>query len=243
MKHDSHSLFWILSPTYKLAEQKKKKWLASENGQQLLTEEIKKYNLYYLTVTLVLAAIAGNFFKQEMYEYKDYKYVTYFLVGFYAWLIFLSRGYEIFKSFLDDAVEKLNRIPSTSALNYGDRLRLAFNSYIELMVGFGVLYYVLPSSLFKGAAPNFQFANIVEAIYFSGVTMATVGYGDISPANWFTQAIVVFQVFCSLTLALVSFTVYTSLALASSNSAVNTDAPPKRPAERRLANEIDSPTP
>lgn len=220
MKHNTHPLFWVLSPTYKLAERNKKKWLVGDDGRQRLTDKIKKHNQYYLAITLMFAAVAGLIFKQDFYSDKDYKYLTYFVVSLYVWLIFFSRGYEIFKAFLDDAVEKLNGIPSTSALNYGDRLRLAFNSYIELMVGFGVLYYVLPSSFFKGSAPNFQFANIIEAIYFSGITMATVGYGDISPACWFTQALVVFQVFCSLTLALVSFTVYTSLALASSNPAV-----------------------
>jgi voltage-gated potassium channel len=220
MKYNTHPLFWILSPTYKLAELNKRKWLAGDNGQQRLTDEIKKHNLNCLAITLFFATVAGLIFKQDFYANDDYKCITYFFVSLYVWLFFFSRGYEIFKAFLDDAVEKLNGTPSTRSLNYGDRLRLAFNSYIELMVGFGVLYYVLPSSFFKGGASGFQFANIVEAIYFSGITMATVGYGDISPASWFTQTLVVFQVFCSLTLALVSFTVYTSLALASSNPAV-----------------------
>ena len=214
MKYTTHPLFWILSPTYKLAERNKRKWLAGDDGPQRLTDEIKKHNLNCLATTLLFAAVAGLIFKQDFYANDDYKYVTYFFVSLYVWLIFFSRGYEIFKAFLDDAVEKLNGVPSTSALNYGDRLRLAFNSYVELMVGFGGIYYLLPSSFFKGGSSAYQFANIVEAIYFSGITMTTVGYGDISPANFFTQTLVVFQVFCSLTLALVSFTVYTSLALA-----------------------------
>ncbi|MBS1227555.1 MAG: hypothetical protein H6R17_832 [Proteobacteria bacterium] len=220
MKNNTNSLFWVLSPTYKLAEKNKKKWLLSKDGKQRLTDEIKKYNRYYLAITLLFAAAAGLVFRQEYYADEELKYVTWFLVALFCWAIFFSRAFEIFKAFLDDAVEKLNGIPSTSDLHYGDRLRLAFNSYIELMVGFGVLYYVLPSSFFKSGGPHFHFDNIVEAIYFSGVTMATVGYGDISPANALTQALVVFQVFCGLTLALVSFTVYTSLALASPNTAV-----------------------
>ncbi len=224
MKTNSHILFWLLSPTYKLAERNKRLLLAGENGKERVTQGIKRYNHYYLFITVGLAVGTGLFFDQKYYAHENYKYVNYIVCAFIGYLILFSRGFEIFKAFLDDAVEKLNRVPSTSALNYGDRLRLAFNSYIELMVGFGVLYYLLPSTLFKGGSPQFLFSSVIEAVYFSGITMATVGYGDISPAHWITQCLVVFQVFCGLTLALVSFTVYTSLALASSNSSVNTDA-------------------
>ena len=210
-------MFWILSPTYKLAERNKAKLMSESDGKLRLTQGIKKYNKYYLFMTLGLAVSAGLFFDQKHYAHENYKYINYVICILVGWLIFFSRAFEIFKAFLDDAVEKLNKTPSSSDLGYGDRLRLAFNSYIELLVGFGVLYYILPACLFKGSSTSFHFTSVVEAIYFSGVTMATVGYGDISPANWLTQSLVVFQVFCGLTLALVSFTVYTSLALASSN--------------------------
>ena len=214
MSKEAHKLFWILSPTYKLAERQKKKWLGTNNNKQMLSENIKKYNRYYLATTLWLAVYAGFFFKQEYYANEQDKYINLVTVILFCWFIIFSRGFEIFKAFIDDAVEKLNGKPSTSDLSYGDRLQLAFNSYIEIMVGFGVMYYMLPSSFFKsGAIVPFNFENIVEAIYFSGITMTTVGYGDISPANPITQILVVFQVFCGLTLALVSFTVYTSLAL------------------------------
>ncbi len=192
--------------------------LESENGKELVTEEIKRYNSYYLKITLTLALLAGMFFNQNYYHQECFKYLGYLVCFLFGWLIFFSRAFEIFKAFLDDAVEKLNGSQSSSNLSYGDRLRLAFNSYIELMVGFGVLYYVLPSECFKGSITPFSFSNIIEAIYFSGITMATVGYGDVSPAHWLTQALVVFQVFCGLTLALVSFTVYTTLALSETLS-------------------------
>lgn len=218
MKTNSHFLFWILSPTYKLAERNKAKLFSEEDGKSRLTQGIKKYNKRYLWITLVLAAAAGLVFDQKLYAHEHYKYVNYAICFFFGWLIFFSRAFEIFKAFLDDAVEKLNQTASSSDLGYGDRLRLAFNSYMELLIGFGVLYYILPSCLFKGGSDTpFQFTDIVQAIYFSGVTMATVAYGDISPAHWLTQSLVVFQVFCGLTLALVSFTVYTSLALANPN--------------------------
>lgn len=212
----SSPIFWILSPTYKYAERNKNLLLASDNGRKKVTKAIMKYNNRYLLLTLVLAAIAGFFFEQKLYQHESYKFINYGICIMFGWLVFVSRALEIFKAFLDDAVEKLNGLPSASDLLFGDRLRLAFKSYIELMVGFGVFYYILPSECFKGGNAPFCFSTIIESIYFSGITMATVGYGDISPANWFTQCLVVFQVFCGLTLALVSFTVYTSLALSNS---------------------------
>lgn len=217
MKKRSHFLFWILSPTYKIAEISKGKLLTAADGKTQLTQGLKRWNSFYLWLTIALAVVAGLGFDQKLYAHEHIKYIYYGFLVIFGWLLFFSRAFEIFKAFIDDAVEKLNRTPSASGLGYGDRLRMAFNSYIELLVGFGVLYYILPSCLFKSSDPCFQFTNIVEAIYFSGVTMATVGYGDISPAHWLTQSLVVFQVFCGLTLALVSFTVYSSLALANPN--------------------------
>ncbi|MGX9782389.1 potassium channel family protein [Janthinobacterium lividum] len=203
--------------------------MTEEDGKRLLTQRIKKYNKRYLWITVGLAVIAGLFFDQKLYAHHHYKYINYSICILFGWLIFFSRAFEIFKAFLEDAVEKLNQTSSSSALGYGDRLLLAFNSYIELLVGFGVLYYIMPSCLFKGGEPPFYFHNVIESIYFSGVTMATLGYGDISPNHWLAQSLVVFQVFCGLTLALVSFTVYTSLALAITSPSLKEISGGKQP--------------
>lgn len=200
--------------------------MVAADGKKKVTETIIKYNNRYLLLTLGLAALAGVFFDQKLYQHEHYKYINYGICILFGWLVFFSHAFEIFKAFLDDAVEKLNGLPSASDLLFGDRLRLAFKSYIELMVGFGVFYYILPSEYFKGGNTPFCFSTIIESIYFSGITMATVGYGDISPAKWFTQCLVVFQVFCGLTLALVSFTVYTSLALSNSKAENSKSASP-----------------
>lgn len=199
-----------MSPTYKFAERKKNELLLTDNGRAAVTKAIKSYNIYYFRATIGLACLAHLFvLLQKHYPLIDYRYTNFSVWVVFGWMIFFSRGFEIAKAFLDDAVEKLNHEPSRSNLHYGDRLKLAFRSYIELMVGFGTLYYILPPGMMKEG-----FDNILHAIYFSGVTMTTIGYGDNSPTHFVTQILVVFQVFCGLTLALVSFTVYTSLALA-----------------------------
>lgn len=200
--------FWIISPTFKLAERNKKIQLAKDDGIARLTIGIGRYNHYYFLTSLSLAFVYGIVLganRHDLPSLANFRILSAFIVGY----LIVSRAVEIFAAFLIDAVEKLNGRPSASALRFGDRLHLALKSYLEIMVGFGLLYYILPNSFFIHS-----FGSIIEATYFSGVTMTTIGYGDFSPKHWISQILVILQVFCSLALALVCFTVYTTLALA-----------------------------
>jgi voltage-gated potassium channel len=200
--------FWILSPTFKLAEINKKAQLAKDDGIARLTKGIGRYNRFYFLTSLILAIVYGIVLganRHHLPGFADFRILSAFIFGY----LIVSRAVEIFAAFLIDAVEKLNGRPSTSALKFGDRLHLALKSYLEIMVGFGLLYYLLPDKFF-----SHPFGSIIEATYFSAVTMTTVGYGDFSPCHWISQTLVVLQVFCGLTLALVCFTIYTTLALA-----------------------------
>lgn len=209
MKRYIRWLYWIVSPTYKLAERSKKRTLRKANGAELLTKAIRRYNHYYVFATLLLAAVYGILLGANRHDMACLALARTLSSGLIGYVI-VSRAIEIFSSFLIDATEKLNGVPSKSCLKFGDRLHLALNSYLELMLGFGLLYYLLPDDFFVDS-----FGNIIEAIYFSAVTMTTVGYGDFHPHHWISEILVVLQIFCSLTLALVCFTVYTTLALAS----------------------------
>lgn len=61
--------------------------------------------------------------------------------------------------------------------------------YIIVMIGFGLIYFVLASegyTLLKGEVllqANW-FSRLGHSIYFSGVTLMTVGYGDITPVGF-----------------------------------------------------------
>lgn len=209
MKKYTGTWFWVLSPTFKIAERKKEVLINGHDGVERVTDAIKRYNKFYFNVSLALALICGVLFWGCRRDEPHLAVIRVTAAVTFGGLI-VSRAVEIFAAFLIDAVEKLNGRPSTSQLGFGDRLSLALKSYLELMFGFGALYYLLPASWFKGGLDN-----IVAAIYFSAVTMTTVGYGDITADYWLTQALVVLQIFCSLILALVCFTVYTILALAA----------------------------
>jgi voltage-gated potassium channel len=217
MRRFDDVLFWLFSPTYKYSELRKRRLLRRAEHHDLsksqVTRAIKRANVLYLLVTLVFAVLVGLLFRHDWYYDPQLSYANYLICFIVGWLLFFSRALEIFRAFFADAVEKLNGKPARSWLNYGERLSLAFNSYVEVMVGFGVLYYMLPQGLFKNSCEPYHFVNIFEAIYFSAMTMFTVGYGDIGPSHWLTQALVLLQCVCGMTLALVCFTVYTTLAL------------------------------
>ncbi len=67
-------------------------------------------------------------------------------------------------------------------------------TYIGLVVFFTLVYWLFPSSL--GLAID----NFVEALYFSVVTMTTLGFGDISPKTVIGQVLVTLQVFLGVML-------------------------------------------
>jgi voltage-gated potassium channel len=98
---------------------------------------------------------------------------------------------------------------SNKEIKMHHRLSLAFKSYFELIFNFSILYALIPESATywdKDSIP----LGIVNSIYFSGVTITTLGYGDISPVHWYPQFLSVYEVLCGFTLIVVCFAVYLS---------------------------------
>nr|WP_303245987.1 potassium channel family protein [Salinivibrio sp. EAGSL] len=133
---------------------------------------------------------------------------------FIVWVYPLSRANEIIYAFYRDAIEKLNGEPSRSDLKYGERIQLAVKSYIELIINFASIYMLLPPCYFDNKINSY-----IDALYFSGVTITTLGYGDISPRYAFPQFLSVYEVLCGFTLIVVSFAVYTGRGIEASGSA------------------------
>ena len=93
---------------------------------------------------------------------------------------------------------------ATRALRYAmssrrvdrDHLLAALNAYLLVGVFLGALWVALegamPGSLVAGGAP-LQHLALPDGIYFSFVTLATLGYGDISPATPIARGLAVFE--------------------------------------------------
>lgn len=82
------------------------------------------------------------------------------------------------------------------------------------IISFSVSYYTL------GTSTTDQIPAIdtkVDALYFTVVTLATVGYGDITPQGQAARALVTVQILLNITLIATSFRVLSRLAVERSN--------------------------
>ena len=85
-------------------------------------------------------------------------------------------------------------------------LLAALNTYLLVGVFFGAIWVALeetlPRSLLLGGAPMASMA-LPDGIYFSFVTLATLGYGDITPVTPIARGVAVFEaIFGQLYLAI-----------------------------------------
>ncbi|NVJ65990.1 MAG: two pore domain potassium channel family protein [Gammaproteobacteria bacterium] len=191
---------FFLSPTYFFADYRKSIYRENPKSTGKL---IKKFNTIYLIISLSIALCL--FFVSPVGIYKsEYKGLFMWVAALIIWAYPLSRANEVFYAFYKDAIEKLNGDNPNSNLTYGERIQLAFKSYIELIFNFATIYLLLPSKCFKSPPENY-----VDALYFSGVTITTLGYGDTSPICEIPKLLSVYQVLCGFILIIVSFAIYT----------------------------------
>lgn len=200
----------IISPTYVRATLKKDSTLSDLEKRAVI---IRKLNTQYLIISIVFALIL-TFYRIIENINKFVFSIILFTMLYYSF----SRINEIFMAFIKDAKDKMKYKPQVGkGLSYADRLILALKSYLELMINYGIIYYILNFDIIKKLYLNKErifntdFDNLIEAIYYSASTITTVGYGDIFPTTTITQVLSIYEVINGLLLLVVSFTIYVNL--------------------------------
>jgi voltage-gated potassium channel len=172
----------------------------------LMLESVPEYYESYKSLFLTLEWVFTIFFTIEfllrlycVYSPKHYilsffgivdllsllpSYLTYFVPGMHSLMIIrglrLLRVFRIFK--LDGFIDQGNII--IRALHQSRNKIIIFSSTILILVSiFGSLMYLIEHNV----NPNFD--SIPRSIYWSIVTITTVGYGDISPTTSLGQFI------------------------------------------------------
>lgn len=205
-------LFYALSWTYFRASFLVDQQTTKDGRRDL----IKKLNWQYFIVAPIVAAFIGTL--TWVVSHNDPTRINEFLktvltiAGVYAFF----RVNEVFLAFVRDARSHLKAIEHKSSLKYHERIPLAMRSYVELIILYGIIYFSLNmifSSLMSGGNPCS--ISIWNAIYFSGVTITTLGYGDISPGDISSQFFTIYEVINGFSLLIVSFTVYVSRSIAA----------------------------
>jgi len=129
--------------------------------------------------------------------------------------ILLSRVFHIFLAFYYDAEDKLLGADSDSSLTTIDRMRLTLRSYLELIISFSLLYVYLglvnQGNVIKGAD------SMLDSLYFSVITITTLGYGDIKPITDVAKIFSMIEVLSGLTLIILALAIYISSAFKEAN--------------------------
>jgi voltage-gated potassium channel len=203
-------LEFLFSPTYFYADFRKR--ALRTQGEEAIGNLIRSYNTRYLALSMLFSFVLGSTYQWNVYG-SEYETAYIVIVCLFIWLFPLSRANEVFYAFLRDAIEKVNNESSHSNLLLGERIKLALKSYAELILDFAMIYYLLPVQWFTK-----PLSSIWDAIYFSGVTITTLGYGDYSPINAIPKLLTVYEVLCGFILLVVSFAIYTGRGLGEPNS-------------------------
>lgn len=87
----------------------------------------------------------------------------------------------------------------------GQLLGTAMLSYALTIYGFGLLYLVISRQIKCSFKPAFN--NLIDSIYFSTTTIATVGFGDFVPNNSYTRALVAFEILVGVAYSVFFFSI------------------------------------
>lgn len=180
---------------------------------------MEKMTLYSLITSILISFIlflSSAYFEINIFTYfycvdNNIVNLVSSILCIFILLWSMSRIIEITFAFINDARTHLETKSPSSNIPYFKRIHLAMISYIELIILFAIFYFCIDSIVCE--AFNFGNFSMIDFVYFSGVTITTLGYGDIQPSFWLIKLLSVIEVICGFTLIVVSFTVYVSRAI------------------------------
>lgn len=167
----------------------------SERGKRL---RCWNKSLFYIEILLVPVLIALS---SLPYSFK-------WLLIYYSF----SRCNEIAYAFYRDVFRSLKQEKAASNLTSVNRIAMAMRSYVGLIFNFALLYFLIPSVNLIQCSDFFKMeescGDFFRFIYFSGVTLTTLGYGDITPKHWLSQLLVLYEVLLGILLIVVVIATY-----------------------------------
>lgn len=127
------------------------------------------------------------------------------LLEAYLWIIPFSRANEIWRGFGADALARLRREERRTPSDAIERIKLLMRSYGEVLLDFAIIYFLVPANWFR---PDDAIQTILDALYFSGTTITTLGLGDIAPAHPISRLLVLLEVFDGIVLVILALAAY-----------------------------------
>lgn len=116
--------------------------------------------------------------------------------------------------------ELKNEVENFSKINLLQKfLGRFFSTFIILILGYAFIYLGLQKitgSCFVSSAEQqglATFGSILDFVYYSAITIATVGYGDIYPVHPFARAFVLTEVLCGALIVIFLISSFTSISI------------------------------
>lgn len=147
---------------------------------------------------IILIPLLNYLFSGDMKAVDRHEGIVIGIINILNILLLFASHVVLFRYSFTDIFKKRRRIKSSDIV-------ITFLTYITLAISFGFVYFLItissPEPAFNGLNYNgnslyFYF----QHIYFSFITITTVGYGEISPARFLTQFIVMIEVITGVAL-------------------------------------------
>lgn len=147
---------------------------------------------YYLILVPII-----NFSLNINEEESSLKYFFYFL-SFINIILLIACHIIILKYVFTDFLRRRRKIVPTDVI-------VVITTYITIAISFGLLYTVLSlfssTQVFNGITQDLpQIEFYFKHIYFSFITITTVGYGDVYPMTMLAQFLVVVEIITGIVL-------------------------------------------
>jgi Ion channel len=123
---------------------------------------------------------------------------------------------KIFKSFTDNFYNIIKQINIRN--NLFQKISVVFTAYTSLSFIYSLIYTIL--NRLDNLSFNQENLNWLDAFYFSTITIATVGYGDIFPKSNIAKFFVISEVYFGI----VILTIFLSIAISTSLASKGNDS-------------------
>ncbi|HEV3341311.1 MAG TPA: ion channel [Pirellulales bacterium] len=182
--------------------------------------------LYTFTMFLMIGALQWGYQQWLKHALKDPESDPSFILSHGGALVALSfalpltylliKVYDVFPAIDLSKSYRENKLPSLfrywqpvikdvqTSTSRTEGFLVSFVSYIQTIVTYSMMYGFLSQ---RDADCFNQSLGGFDAFYFSVVTMATVGFGDISPRCQIAKTVVILQIFTGLLYAIVVFSI------------------------------------
>jgi len=179
---------------------------SDEEKKKIRGDRLRKWSKWLFRIELILMAVL--LFVSIFYSFEKVSRTV-----SYAFLLYsYSRINEIAYAFLLDPISKLDKNSiSSSDIIANERVVMAMRSYYGLIFNFAVVYFFLQVEIlrtFSLCLFDKALHSFIDAVYFSVVTITTLGYGEITPIHWASKVLVVYEVLAGFLIIVLAIAVY-----------------------------------